>query len=116
MRHHLASITLRMGLAFVFIYAALISFLSPAEWIGYFPDLITALLPDKIVVGAFSIYQIVLAVSILFKHDVTWPALLASLTLIAVIASNVSDPGTAFLNVGLALSALALMFIGKIKA
>lgn len=116
MRHHLAALTLRLGLAFVFIYAAFASFLAPAAWITYFPEFFVSIFPERILIGAFSVYQIILSVSILFKHNVTWPALMAALTLIAIIASNLNEPSTAFLNVGLALSALALMFIGKIRA
>ena len=115
MRHHLASIFLRIGLSFVFLYAAFVSFLSPNDWIGFFPAILSNMVPARILVTAFSIFQALLGVSLLFRHKVTTSAVIAFLTFVLIAAVNWTHPQVAFMHVGLAFSALSLAFVGKIR-
>ena len=116
MRHHFASVLLRFGLAFVFLYAAVAGFIAPQNWVGYLPGFATAILPANVLLAILGLYEIILGLLLLFKGDVHWPALLAFLTLVGITFVNLSQFDVVFRDVGLAFAALALFFIGKIKA
>jgi len=116
MRHHFASILLRLGLAFVFLVPAVAGFLAPQNWVGYIPSFMTVFLPANVLLVIFGLYEIILAIFLLFKKEVALPALLATLTLIFITLTNLAQFEVVFRDVGLALAALALFFIGKIRA
>jgi hypothetical protein len=116
MRHHFASILLRFGLAFVFLFAAVSGFLAPQNWIGYLPNFATAILPPNVLLVILGLYEIILAIFLLFKKEVALPALLAALTLFGITIVNLPQFDVVFRDVGLAFAALALFFIGKIRA
>ena len=77
----LASFFLRIGLAVVFLYAALSSFLDPSAWIGFFPLWVQQNLPVTILLFAFSIYEILLALWLLSAWKAKEAAIVAAATL-----------------------------------
>jgi hypothetical protein len=116
MRHHFASILLRIGLAFVFLFAAISGFLAPQNWVGYLPGFATSILPANVLLAILGLYEIVLSIFLLFKKEVALPALLAAFTLFGITIVNLPQFDVVFRDVGLAFAALALFFIGKIRA
>jgi len=111
-----ASISLRLGIAFVLLAAAILGFLAPQNWVGYIPSFATSFLPANTILAILGLYEIVLAIFILFKKNAHWPALLACITFLGITLTNLSQFEIVFRDVGLALMALALFFIGKIRA
>lgn len=116
MRSYLAYITLRFGLAFVFASTGIASLISPEDWVQYVPSIITSFMSAYTFVILFAIYQLILPLVLIFRKNVTWPAVLAALTLFFTAFSNLSNYDIVFRDFGLALAALSLMFLGKIRS
>jgi hypothetical protein len=106
-------IFLRLGLATVFIYAAISSTLSPNDWVGYLPRLLTDNFPATDLLKGFSIYELLLAVWLLSGVYVRWAALLTAATLGGIVVSNFSLLPISFRDIGLIFAALALAFTSK---
>ncbi|MDQ4132984.1 MAG: hypothetical protein M3179_07185, partial [Actinomycetota bacterium] len=103
----LASWLMRTGLAFVFLYAAMSSFLHPETFAGYFPSFLpeswaTELLP------VFAVYEVLLAAALCTRRLYRLAAVVAALTLGAITASNPDAFNVLFRNVAIACAALAL--------
>jgi hypothetical protein len=84
----LVVIFLRIGIAIFFLYTAIASFLQPYSWIGYIPPVLKSLLPEQILVMAFSLFTLALAVWILSGWRTFFAASLSGLTLLVIIAAN----------------------------
>lgn len=104
----LSTIFLRMGLATVFIYAALGSTLSPNNWIGYLPPFFTAMFPAPSVLMVFSIVELALAVWLLSGVYVRYAALVSFFMLGGIVLSNFALLDISFRDIGLMFAALAL--------
>ena len=103
----LASWSLRLGLAFVFLYAAVSSLLDPATFTGYFPSFLptswaTELLP------LFAVYEVLLALALVTGLRSHLVALLAAATLVGITAANPDAFEVLFRNVAITCAALAL--------
>ena len=109
----LPSLFLRLGLATVFIYAAISSTLSPNEWIGYLPSILTDHFSPTALLKVFSVYELFLAVWLLSGVYVRYGALLCAATLAGIVASNFSLFAISFRDIGLIFAALALAFMGE---
>ena len=105
---NLSPLLLRIGLATVFLYASISSYLSPNDWIGYLPHFVTAMLPAKLVLIIFSFIELLLAVWLLAGVYIRLAALVAALLLFGIIVSNVTLLPISFRDIGLLLAALAL--------
>lgn len=105
---NLALFLLRVALATVFLYAAIASFLEPDSWIGYFPDWMREVIPAKILLAGFSIYELALALVLLSAKFTKYAAWLAALTLAAIVIQNYSQLDVIFRDLGLLFAALAL--------
>jgi uncharacterized membrane protein YphA (DoxX/SURF4 family) len=106
---------LRAALALVFLYASVSSFLSPQDWVGYFPQLLRDIVPDTILLPFFSVYELALAVWLLSGWLTKYAALLAIATLGGIVAANFQLFLITFRDMALMLAALALFFLEKDK-
>lgn len=102
------SIILRTALAFVFLYAAISSFVSPNDWIGYMPKFMRGIVPDGLLLGGFSVFEIVLSVWLLLGLYAKYAALLAAAMLGGIVVLNPALLPITFRDVGLFIAALAL--------
>lgn len=109
-RPSLSPLFLRLGLATVFTYAAVSSTVSPNDWIGYLPHILTDRVSSTILLKFFSVYELLLAVWLLSGVYVRFAGLLCAATLGGIVASNVSLLPISFRDIGLAFAALALAF------
>jgi hypothetical protein len=107
----LASLLLRLGLAFVFAYAAINSLIYPNDWIGYLPHALTAVIGASVALVLISIYQLVLVVWLLIGKKVRYVAILCALTLAGITMANIGVFAITFRDVGLLFAALALVFL-----
>jgi len=104
---------LRIGLAVVFLYAAISSFANPEDWIGFLPSIITASLPAETVLKLFSIGEIALAAWLLIGIYARWAALAAAAMLAGIVISNPTLFAISFRDAGLFFAALALFFLAE---
>jgi uncharacterized membrane protein YphA (DoxX/SURF4 family) len=99
---------LRLGLATVFIYAAISSFIDPSEWIGYLPPILVTYFDSDMLLRVFSVYELGLAVWLVSSIYTRYAALLCAITLLGITASNFTLFAISFRDIGLLLAALAL--------
>lgn len=107
---------LKVGLAVVFLYAAVAAFFDPGSWIGYFPSFLREILPGHLVLNLFSIYEISLALWLIWGRWLFWSGLLSALSLLGIVVFNLSQMDVIFRDLGLIFMALALMVQSKLKS
>lgn len=105
---------LRLSIASVFLYAAVAATLQPYNWVGFIPQVFTALAPASILLLGFSLYQLVLAVWILSGWKSFYASFLAAITLLGIITANWGDVNILFRDFAIFFAALALA-IGSYK-
>lgn len=79
---------LRIGLATVFLYAAVDSFIHPEDWVGYLPEMVRDQISPDILLKIFSVYEIGLAAWLLSGIYMRWAALVCAATLAGIVASS----------------------------
>lgn len=104
---------LRIGLVFVFFYAAITSLSSPQDWIVFLPVWLKNLVPANILLSGFSFWELILGFSLLSGKFAFWSALLAALTIAGIIVSNSGISEIIFRDVAIFFSALALLALTK---
>lgn len=104
----LTQILLRLALAFAFSYAAVSAFVNPAGWIGYFPPVLTQLLPEHLLLSGFSIMEIILSLWLLSNKYLFYSAIISTLLLGGIVVFNFNILDIVFRDVSLAICALAL--------
>ncbi len=109
----LISFFLRVGLAIVFLYAAVAAFLDPNSWIGFLPSPLRAMLPAQALLTAFSIYEIILALWLLSGKKTYYAAILSGLTMLAIIVFNMGALDIIFRDVAILFMALALATLSR---
>ena len=108
---------LRLGIASVFLYAAIASTLDPINWSGYLPPFVTIIAPMNVVLICFSLFEFILSIWILSGWKSLYAAFLAATTLLAIIGANWSDRDILFRDFAIFFAALALAAasVGKKK-
>jgi uncharacterized membrane protein YphA (DoxX/SURF4 family) len=102
---------LRLGIAFVFAYAAIDSFIHPNDWVGYMPHVFDRFISPYTTLMIISVYQLVLVGWLLIGRYIRYAAILCALTLAGIIVANPNLVGITFRDVGLLLASLALVFL-----
>lgn len=103
-----AALALRIGLSFVFTYAAIAGFLNPSAWVGFIPAFVERFIPEALFLTAFGIIELALATLLLFMRNPRYPALAAAALLLGMVVFNLGALDIVFRDIGLALAALAL--------
>ncbi|MEK7558251.1 MAG: hypothetical protein AAB507_00255 [Patescibacteria group bacterium] len=109
----IVSILLRLGVAFAFIYPAVAGFITPNDWIGFFPSFMLKTIPGEILLLIFEIFEIALGVSILFMKRPFIPAILAALVLLAIVVLDYKTMDIIFRDISILLMAVALAVLHK---
>jgi len=102
------ALLLRGGLAVIFLYAAISSFVNPDDWAGYLPGILTDRVDVDLLLKGFSVYELALAAWLLSGVYVRYAALLCAATLLGIIVSNFSLFAITFRDIALVFAALAL--------
>ena len=100
---------LRIGVAFSFLYPAIAGLVVPNSWIGYFPGFLRDNLPSGLLLPAFSLVQIVIALWILYGKKLLLPTALASLLLMGIIIQNFAQFDVIFRDVAILASSIVLL-------
>ena len=105
---NVAFFLLRTAIASVFVYAAIASFITPDNWIGYFPVFLRHIVPQNSLLSGFSVYELLLAVWLLWGKFIFYAALLAALTLCGIIISNMGQLDILFRDFAIILCTASL--------
>src|SRR5690348_10206747 len=106
---------LRLSIASVFLYAAIAATLQPYNWVGYFPLFLRHTFSQTLLLGGFSMYQVVLSLWLISGWKERFAALLASITLVAIIVANVSQLDILFRDFAIFFASVALFFAEEKK-
>lgn len=105
-----AQLLLRLGIAFVFLYAAIAALVTPSDWIGYLPHFAKQIVSGGALLKVISVYQIMLAVWLLWGRYLKLAAALSAATFLGITLSNLNIFTVTFRDIGLLAMALALYF------
>lgn len=107
-----ASGLLRVGLASVLLYAAISSFVSPAEWAGYLPQFLASHLTGYGLLYFFAGCELLLGLWLLSGLYVRYAAAVAALLFAGIVLTNLPAFSTVtFRDVPMVFAALALVFL-----
>ncbi len=104
---------LRLGLAVILLYAAVSSFVSPREWVGYFPAALTDRISADVLLKVFSVYELLLAGWLLSGVYTRYAALVVAATLAGIVVTNFDLFMISFRDIALIAAALALASLSK---
>jgi len=108
-----AELLLRIGLAFVFIYAAISALVLPDAWIGFYPEFVRGIIPDQVLLYSHSFAEIILAFWLLSGWKTFWAAGLSAVWLFGIILGTLGIFLVTFRDVAIFFSALALALLSK---
>lgn len=109
-KQNLTPLLLRIGLSVIFFYAAISSFKTPTDWIGYLPSFLRTSSHAETLLRMFSFYEVALAIWLLSGRYVKYAALLSALTLSGIVLSNYHLFAITFRDIALIFASLALFF------
>lgn len=112
-RKNLVSFLLRLGIASVFLYAAVASILEPDSWVGFLPQWMGSFFPLYTLLIIFSVYEIGLALWLLSGKSAFYAAAIAALTMAGILVQNLGAFDIVFRDVAILFSALALASLHK---
>lgn len=108
-----AKLLLRIGLSFVFLYAAVGSLVSPNDWIWFIPSWMQAIVPGEILLVLHAVAELVLGVWLLSGWKGFYASLIAAADLFVITVINYEVMGIVFRDVGLFFAAAALALLYK---
>lgn len=109
----LASFFLRAGLAIVFLYAGVASFLDPVSWIGYIPPWIREFMGAEAFLNIHAVGEIILALWLLSGKRAYEAGIVAALAMAAIILFNLGLLDVVFRDVAILAMALALAILER---
>lgn len=107
-KYKLSSFLIRIGLAFVFLYAAFFMTFAPEKYIIYFPLFMRELVPGYTLLHVFAIFEVILSFFLIIGRFTYAAAIISFLTMLALTIVNLDKFSVLFRNVSIILSALAL--------
>jgi uncharacterized membrane protein YphA (DoxX/SURF4 family) len=110
-RERFATLILRVGVAFAFLFPPIDAFLDPYSWTGYFPSFMHGVVPDLVLLHVFGALEICLALWILSGWRMFLPSLMAALMLLAIVAFNMPQLQVLFRDLSIAAAAVALAVV-----
>ena len=108
-----ANFFLRFGIAIVFLYAPISSFLNSQVWVGFIPRFIQNIIPANIFLTIFSIYQIALSFWLFSGKKTYYAAILGAITIFSIVIFNIGAFDIVFRDVAIFFSCIALAFMSK---
>lgn len=107
-REAIADLVLRIGLAFAFLYPPINALVDSNAWIGYFPQFTRGIVDDALLLHAFGVVEVVIALWVLWGKYIFYPAAAALLMLVGIVVFNLSEFQVTFRDLSIAAIALYL--------
>lgn len=114
-KNELAKWFLRVGLAFVFLYASVEIYFHPANFLKYVPQFVQDSLPLDLFLLLFGVFEVAIAVWLLTGWKGQYPSLLSVLMIIGIVAFNMEYFQILFRNVAIGFGGLALVVLELTK-
>ena len=113
LRLPLPGLLMRLAVAFSFLYPAVSAWFDPYAWIGYFPAPVLDLAGSnpELMLHAWGVAEILLALWVLFAVRVYVPSTIMAILLMAVVIANPSQFPILFRDVSIALAAASLAVV-----
>ena len=110
-----ASLLIRVGLAFAFLYAAISSFQNPQSWLGFLPDWLTDVSPlsPQNMLHGMSIFEIFLAAWLLSGKFVKYSGLTSALLTASIVLMDLNQLLITFRDIPIIAASLALIFLDE---
>lgn len=108
-----ASLFLRLGLAFSFLYVAVSIFLNPVSWIGFVPKFAEIFLPVGKLIYVHAIFDAFLGIWLLTNKKIFHAAVLSAANLFLITMLNLGAMEIVFRDVTILFSAVALAVLTK---
>ena len=109
------SLLLRIGLAFVFFYAAVSALIFPENWIGFIPVFFRNIISGFVLLALFSIYQIILGIWFLSNKKIFYASVLSAITVFFTLVFNLAVLDVVFRDIAILFMAVALALISYKK-
>lgn len=109
------SLLLRIGIAIVFVYAAVAAWFSPNDWIGYLPAIVADSASGALALQLWGGVEIGVALWLLSGKKAVWSAFVAAFLLLGVIMQNVTLFEIVFRDIAILFMALALAAMSSEK-
>lgn len=106
-----AYLVLRVGIAFAFLYPPINALFDPDSWIGYFPSFMHGFLPDLVLLHAFGVVEIIIALWILSGWKIFWPSIAATAILAGIVIFGYRDFQVLFRDVTIAMMSFSLVLL-----
>ncbi len=103
-----AKLSLRVGLAYVFLFVAVYSTISPQTYIHYIPGLVRTLIKPEIFLYFLSAGEVFLSIWLLLGKYTFWAGLVSAAMIVSITAPNIGELNVLFRNVAIFYAALAL--------
>ena len=107
----IANLALRIGVAFALLYPPLNALADPLAWIGYFPPFMRGFVPDEVLLHAFGIVEVIMALWILSGWRIFWPSLAAVGMILGIVVFNLPNFQVLFRDVSIAAMAVGLAML-----
>src|SRR5260221_6021900 len=104
----LASLALRLGLAYVFIFASSVAYLNPSVDYKYIPSFISSIVDRNLFLMLFGGFEVLLAVWLIIGRWTFYAALISAALLFGLTMLNLGELVTTFRNAAIICGALAL--------
>lgn len=116
MRTLVSTFALRAAVAFSLLYPAISSLFSLEHWLVNPPLFLNGIIDAKMLTIIIAGYEILLAILVLIKPNPSTPAMVVFVSVLVFIAFNYTDMNRIYPDIPLALSALALSFLSKVRS
>ncbi len=110
-KRDLAKWLLRVGLAFVFMYATVEIYIHPDNFLKYVPKFVLLFVPLDLFLHSFAVVEVALAVWLVSGWKGEYPALLSALMMVGIVVFNIEYFHILFRNVAIGFAGLALVVL-----
>ena len=114
-KEHLANLFLRIGLAFVFLYAGISIIANPTAWIGFLPDFIDIFFSKRTLLYIHAGLDILLGLWLLSNKNIFYASLLSALNILGIIVFNLGALDIIFRDIAIFFTCLALAILNYKK-
>ncbi len=105
------SLSLRIGLAIVFLYPAISAITEPLAWTGFIPPFISSVIDPILFLHIHSAFELLLVIWFLSNWKVKYPAILGGLFTIAIVVTNLGAFSLVFRDVAVIFMCIALAIL-----